>query len=159
MGAAGLTSSSFEMAARGGVGIELDLDRVPTREAGMTPYEIMLSESQERMLLVLRRGAEKTARAIFEKWGLDCAVIGRVIETGAMVLRFDGREVAQVPIARGERGRACLRASLAAERSGLAGERARRPAAAWIIPARSGGCLAARTCAAGAGSFSSTTRP
>ncbi len=99
MGAAGLTSSSFEMAARGGVGIELDLDRVPTREAGMTPYEIMLSESQERMLLVLRRGAEKTARAIFEKWGLDCVVIGRVIETGVMVLRFDGREVAQVPIA------------------------------------------------------------
>ena len=98
MGAAGLTSSSFEMAARGGVGIELDLDRVPTREAGMTPYEIMLSESQERMLLVLRRGAEKTARAIFEKWGLDCVAIGRVIETGTMVLRFDGRDVAQVPI-------------------------------------------------------------
>jgi phosphoribosylformylglycinamidine synthase len=99
MGAAGLTSSSFEMAARGGVGIELDLDRVPIREAGMTPYEIMLSESQERMLLVLRRGAENTARAIFEKWGLDCVTIGRVIETGAMVLRCDGREVAQVPIA------------------------------------------------------------
>jgi phosphoribosylformylglycinamidine synthase len=99
MGAAGLTSSSFEMAARGGVGIELDLDRVPTREPGMTPYEIMLSESQERMLLVLRQGAESTARAIFEKWGLDCVTIGRVIETGAMVLRCDGREVARVPIA------------------------------------------------------------
>jgi phosphoribosylformylglycinamidine synthase subunit PurL len=99
MGAAGLTSSSFEMAARGGVGIELDLDRVPTREPGMTPYEIMLSESQERMLLVLRQGAENTARAIFEKWGLDCVIIGRVIETGAMVLRCDGREVARVPIA------------------------------------------------------------
>jgi phosphoribosylformylglycinamidine synthase len=99
MGAAGLTSSSFEMAARGGVGIELDLDRVPTREPRMTPYEIMLSESQERMLLVLRRGAENRARAIFEKWGLDCVTIGRVIETGAMVLRFDGREVARVPIA------------------------------------------------------------
>jgi phosphoribosylformylglycinamidine synthase subunit PurL len=99
MGAAGLTSSSFEMAARGGVGIELDLDRVPTREPGMTPYEIMLSESQERMLLVLRQGAENTARAIFEKWGLDCVTIGRVIETGAMVLRCDGREVARVPIA------------------------------------------------------------
>jgi phosphoribosylformylglycinamidine synthase len=99
MGAAGLTSSSFEMAARGGVGIELDLDRVPTREPGMTPYEIMLSESQERMLLVLRQGAENTARAIFEKWGLDCVIIGRVIESGAMVLRCDGREVARVPIA------------------------------------------------------------
>jgi phosphoribosylformylglycinamidine synthase len=99
MGAAGLTSSSFEMAARGGVGIELDLDRVPTREAGMTPYEIMLSESQERMLLVLRRGAEEAARAIFAKWGLDCVTVGRVIETGEMVVRFAGREVARVPIA------------------------------------------------------------
>jgi phosphoribosylformylglycinamidine synthase II len=99
MGAAGLTSSSFEMAARGGVGIELDLDRVPTREAGMDAYEIMLSESQERMLLVLRQGAEAKARAIFAKWGLDCAIVGHVIETGAMVLRFADREVARVPIA------------------------------------------------------------
>jgi phosphoribosylformylglycinamidine synthase subunit PurL len=99
MGAAGLTSSSFEMAARGGVGIELDLDRVPTREAGMTPYEIMLSESQERMLLVLRQGAEETARAIFAKWGLDCVTVGRVIERGEMVVRSAGREVARVPIA------------------------------------------------------------
>jgi phosphoribosylformylglycinamidine synthase II len=99
MGAAGLTSSSFEMAARGGVGIELDLERVPTREAGMTPYEIMLSESQERMLVVLRRGAEETARAIFAKWGLDCVTVGRVTETGAMVVRFAGDEVARVPIA------------------------------------------------------------
>ena len=99
MGAAGLTSSSFEMAARGGVGIELDLDRVPTREAGMTPYEIMLSESQERMLLVLRQGAEDRAQAIFDKWGLDCVTVGRVIEAGAMVLRFADREVARVPIA------------------------------------------------------------
>ena len=99
MGAAGLTSSSFEMAARGGVGIELDLDRVPTREAGMTPYEIMLSESQERMLMVLRRGAEQTARAIFAKWALDCVTVGRVIESGEMVVRAAGREVARVPIA------------------------------------------------------------
>jgi phosphoribosylformylglycinamidine synthase len=99
MGAAGLTSSSFEMAARGGVGIELDLDRVPTREAGMTPYEIMLSESQERMLLVLRQGAEAKARAIFDKWGLDCVIVGQVIETDAMVLRFADQEVARVPIA------------------------------------------------------------
>jgi phosphoribosylformylglycinamidine synthase II len=99
MGAAGLTSSSFEMAARGGVGIELDLDRVPTREPDMTPYEIMLSESQERMLLVLRQGAEETARAIFAKWGLDCATVGRVIETDEMVLRLADQEVARVPIA------------------------------------------------------------
>jgi phosphoribosylformylglycinamidine synthase len=87
------------MAARGGVGIELDLDLVPTREPGMTPYEIMLSESQERMLLVLRSGAEAKARAIFDKWGLDCVTVGQVIETGAMVLRFAGEEVARVPIA------------------------------------------------------------
>jgi phosphoribosylformylglycinamidine synthase len=99
MGAAGLTSSSFEMAARGGVGIELDLDRVPTREPGMTPYEIMLSESQERMLLVLRRGVEPTARAIFAKWGLDCVTVGHVIERGEMVLRCAEKEVARVPIA------------------------------------------------------------
>jgi phosphoribosylformylglycinamidine synthase II len=99
MGAAGLTSSSFEMAARGGTGIEMDLDLVPTRETGMTPYEIMLSESQERMLLVLRQGAEATARAVFAKWGLDCVTVGRVTDTGAMVLRFAGEEVARVPIA------------------------------------------------------------
>jgi phosphoribosylformylglycinamidine synthase len=99
MGAAGLTSSSFEMAARGGTGIEMDLDRVPTRETGMTPYEIMLSESQERMLLVLRRGAEAAAAAVFAKWGLDCVTVGRVTDSGAMVLRFAGEEVARVPIA------------------------------------------------------------
>jgi phosphoribosylformylglycinamidine synthase subunit PurL len=99
MGAAGLTSSSFEMAARGGVGIEMDLDRVPTREAGMTPYELMLSESQERMLLVLRQGAEGTARAVFGKWGLECVTVGRVTNTGAMVLRWREQEVARVPIA------------------------------------------------------------
>jgi phosphoribosylformylglycinamidine synthase subunit PurL len=99
MGAAGLTSSSFEMAARGKTGIEMDLDRVPTRETGMTPYEILLSESQERMLLVLRQGSEHRARAVFEKWGLDCVTVGRVTDTGAMVLRFAGKEVARVPIA------------------------------------------------------------
>ena len=77
MGAAGLTSSSVEMAGKGGVGIELDLDQVPARETGMTAYEIMLSESQERMLMVLRPDREDAARAIFEKWELDFAVIGR----------------------------------------------------------------------------------
>ena len=99
MGAAGLTSSSFEMAARGGVGIEMDLERVPTREAGMTPYELMLSESQERMLLVLRQGAEATARAVFAKWDLECVTVGRVTDSGAVVLRWHGDEVAHVPVA------------------------------------------------------------
>src|SRR4051795_10559062 len=82
MGAAGLTSSSVEMAGKGGLGIELDLDRVPVREASMSAYEIMLSESQERMLIILAPGAEETARAIFGKWELDFAVIGRVTATG-----------------------------------------------------------------------------
>ena len=77
MGAAGLTSSSVEMADKGGVGIELDLDRVPTREAGMTAYEMMLSESQERMLMVLKPGAEPIAERVFRKWELDFAVIGQ----------------------------------------------------------------------------------
>jgi phosphoribosylformylglycinamidine synthase len=99
MGAAGLTSSSFEMASRGRVGIEMDLDRVPVREAGMTPYEIMLSESQERMLLVLRQGKEAEALAVFAKWELDCETVGRVTDTGRMVLRWQGEVVGDVPIA------------------------------------------------------------
>jgi phosphoribosylformylglycinamidine synthase len=99
MGAAGLTSSSFEMAARGGVGIEMDLDRVPTREPGMTPYEMMLSESQERMLLVLHQGAEDVARAVFAKWELDCVTFGRVTDSGAVELRFRGEQVARIPVA------------------------------------------------------------
>ncbi len=99
MGAAGLTSSSFEMASKGGVGVELDLDKVPTRETGMTAYEIMLSESQERMLMVLRPGAEGRARAVFEKWELDFAVIGRITDTRHMVVRHHGEVVVDVPIA------------------------------------------------------------
>ncbi len=98
MGAAGLTSSSVEMAGKGGLGITLDLDRVPAREAGMTPYEIMLSESQERMLMVLRPGSEGEARRIFEKWELDFAVIGRVTETGRLVLRMHGETAADIPV-------------------------------------------------------------
>src|SRR5690606_2862911 len=86
MGAAGLTSSSVEMASKGGVGIRLVMDKVPRREAGMTPYEMMLSESQERMLMVLRPGREAEAEAIFRKWELDFAVIGEVTDTGRMVL-------------------------------------------------------------------------
>ena len=98
MGAAGLTSSSVEMAGKGGLGIELDLDRVPVREPQMTAYEIMLSESQERMLMILRPGSEPEARHIFEKWELDFAVIGRVTETGRLVLRMGVEIAADIPV-------------------------------------------------------------
>jgi phosphoribosylformylglycinamidine synthase II len=98
MGAAGLTSSGFEMASKGGVGVELDLDQVPQREENMTPYEMMLSESQERMLMVLKPGTEDQARAIFEKWELDFAIVGQLTETGHMVLRHKGEIVADLPI-------------------------------------------------------------
>ena len=98
MGAAGLTSSSFEMASKAGTGIELDLDHVPRRETGMNAYEIMLSESQERMLMILRPGWEDTARAIFEKWDLEMAVVGRVTDTGRMVIHHDGERAADLPI-------------------------------------------------------------
>ncbi|MBC9033638.1 phosphoribosylformylglycinamidine synthase subunit PurL [Sphingomonas sp. JC676] len=99
MGAAGLTSSSVEMASKGGVGIELIMDDVPQRETGMTPYEMMLSESQERMLMVLKPGREDFAQAIFEKWELDFAVIGHVTDTGRMVLKWKGDTVADIPLA------------------------------------------------------------
>ncbi len=98
MGAAGLTSSSVEMAGKGGLGIELDLDRVPVREERMTPYEIMLSESQERMLMILKPGSEDQARRIFEKWELDFAIIGRVTETGKLILRMHGDVAADMPV-------------------------------------------------------------
>ncbi|MBL8771234.1 MAG: phosphoribosylformylglycinamidine synthase subunit PurL [Phenylobacterium sp.] len=99
MGAAGLTSSSVEMAGKGGVGIELDLDAVPQREEGMTAYEMMLSESQERMLAILKPGRERDGHAIFEKWGLDAAIIGRTTDTGHLVLKHHGETVADVPLA------------------------------------------------------------
>ncbi len=98
MGAAGLTCSSFEMASKGGIGVELELDQVPCREDGMTPYEMMLSESQERMLMVLQPGQEDLARRVFEKWDLDFAVIGRLTDTGRMVLKLDGEVVGDLPI-------------------------------------------------------------
>src|SRR5687768_7054237 len=98
MGAAGLTSSSVEMASKGGVGIRLDMDKVPCREEGMTPYEMMLSESQERMLMVLKPGREAEAEAIFTKWELDFAVIGEVTDTGHMVLEFGGEVVCDIPL-------------------------------------------------------------
>jgi phosphoribosylformylglycinamidine synthase II len=99
MGAAGLTSSSLEMSGKGGMGIELELDKVPMRETGMTPYEIMLSESQERMLMVLKPGKEELARKIFEKWELDFAVIGKLTTTGNLVLKMHGEVVADMPVA------------------------------------------------------------
>jgi phosphoribosylformylglycinamidine synthase len=99
MGAAGLTSSSVEMAGKGGVGIELDLDAVPQRESGMTAYEMMLSESQERMLMVLRPDRQDMARAIFEKWDLDFAVIGHITGTGRIVVKHKGVTEADIPLA------------------------------------------------------------
>ncbi len=98
MGAAGLTSSSVEMASKGGVGLQLDLELVPCRETGMTPYEMMLSESQERMLMVLKPGREAFAEAIFRKWELDFAVIGHVTDTERLVLTFHGERVADIPL-------------------------------------------------------------
>jgi phosphoribosylformylglycinamidine synthase len=98
MGAAGLTSSSVEMASKGGVGIRLDMNNVPCREEGMTPYEMMLSESQERMLMVLKPGREAEAEAIFRKWELDFAVIGEVTDTGRMELVWNGETVADIPL-------------------------------------------------------------
>ncbi|MCB1537768.1 MAG: phosphoribosylformylglycinamidine synthase subunit PurL [Rhodospirillales bacterium] len=98
MGAAGLTSSSVEIAAKGDVGLELDLDRVPMRETGMVPYEIMLSESQERMLVILKPGREEQAKKIFDKWDLDFAVIGRTVERRFLTLTMYGRVWCDIPV-------------------------------------------------------------
>src|SRR2546428_2832985 len=97
MGAAGLTCSTMEMASRGGTGIEIDLARVPQRETSMTPYEIMLSESQERMLLVAERGREQEVLEVFRKWGLDAVEIGRVTENGLLRVLHHGRVAAEIP--------------------------------------------------------------
>jgi phosphoribosylformylglycinamidine synthase len=99
MGAAGLTSSSVEMAGKGGVGITLDLDAVPQREEGMSAYEMMLSESQERMLAILKPGREHDGERIFKKWGLDAATIGWTTDTGRMILTHKGETVCDVPLA------------------------------------------------------------
>ncbi len=98
MGAAGLTSSSFEMAGRSGSGMIMHLDRVPAREEGMTPYEFMLSESQERMLICAKKGSEQAIIDIFEKWDLDAAVVGEVTATGRMELFWHGEKCADVPV-------------------------------------------------------------
>ena len=97
MGAAGLTCSTCETASRGGTGIEIDLALVPQREPGMTPYETMLSESQERMLIIVRAGHEQTVTDIFEKWDLPCALIGRVTDDGLMRVKDHGKTVAEIP--------------------------------------------------------------
>jgi phosphoribosylformylglycinamidine synthase II len=98
MGAAGLTSSSVEMASKGNLGIELYLDRVPNREEGMTPYEMMLSESQERMLIILEDGKEKEAKKIFEKWDLDFEVIGKTTNSNNLTLKFNDEIIGEIPI-------------------------------------------------------------
>ena len=98
MGAAGLTSSSIEMASKGNLGIEINLNKVPCRETKMTPYEIMLSESQERMLIVLENGKEEQAKKIFDKWNLDFAVIGKTTNTKNIELLFDDKSVAKIPV-------------------------------------------------------------
>src|SRR6202142_1386336 len=98
MGAAGLTSSSVEMAGKGGVGVELNLDLVPQREEGMSAYEMMLSESQERMLAILKPGREADGERIFQKWGLDAAVIGHTTDSGHLVLTHRGETVCDIPL-------------------------------------------------------------
>jgi phosphoribosylformylglycinamidine synthase len=98
MGAAGLTSSSIEMASKGNLGIEINLNKVPCRETKMTPYEIMLSESQERMLIVLENGKEDQAKKIFDKWNLDFAVIGKTTKSKKIELFFDNEQVADIPV-------------------------------------------------------------
>ena len=98
MGAAGLTSSSVEMASKGNLGIEIDLDKVPCREEKMTPYEMMLSESQERMLLILNSGKEENAKKIFNKWGLDFSIIRKTTSSKNLVLNFNQKEVANLPL-------------------------------------------------------------
>ena len=98
MGAAGLTSSSIEMASKGNLGIEINLNKVPCRETKMTPYEIMLSESQERMLIVLENGKEDLAKKIFDKWNLDFAIIGKTTNSKNIELFFDNEQVANIPV-------------------------------------------------------------
>jgi len=98
MGAAGLTSSSVEMASKGNLGIEINLNKIPCREKKMTPYEMMLSESQERMLLILNSGKEEKAKSIFSKWGLDFSVIGKTTNTKNLVLIFNEKKVADLPL-------------------------------------------------------------
>ena len=98
MGAAGLTSSSVEMASKGKLGIEINLNKIPCRENKMTPYEMMLSESQERMLIILKDGMEAKAKKVFDKWDLEFVVIGKTTDTNDLVLKFDNKVVGEIPI-------------------------------------------------------------
>ena len=98
MGADGLTSSSIEMASKGNLGIEINLNKVPCREEKMSPYEMMLSESQERMLIILNSGKEENAKRIFNKWGLDFSIIGKTTNSKNLVLNFNRKEVANLPL-------------------------------------------------------------
>jgi phosphoribosylformylglycinamidine synthase II len=120
MGAAGLTCSTCETASRGGSGIEIDLSKVPKREPGMTPYEILLSESQERMLIIAKRGKETLVREIFDKWDVPCAEIGRVTDDGMMRVRNNGSVAAEIP------------AKPLAEQAPLYSREAKRPAVAAV---------------------------
>src|SRR5271163_3149628 len=140
MGAAGLTSSSSEMASRGGLGIEIDLARVPQRETGMTPYEIMLSESQERMLLVAERGREREVFDVFHKWGLDAVEIGRVTEDGILRVLNHGEVAAAIPAhAIAEEGPRYERAIARPDATAEAGASAAAVAAALRLPVAAAG--------------------
>src|SRR5271163_2963979 len=140
MGAAGLTSSSSEMASRGGLGIEIDLARVPQRETGMTPYEIMLSESQERMLLVAERGREREVFDVFHKWGLDAVEIGRVTEDGFLRVLNHGEVAAAIPAhAIAEEGPRYERAIARPDAAAEAGASAAAVAAALRLPVAEAG--------------------
>src|SRR5271154_3480896 len=140
MGAAGLTSSSSEMASRGGLGVEIDLARVPQRETGMTPYEIMLSESQERMLLVAERGREREVFDVFHKWGLDAVEIGRVTEDGILRVLNHGEVAAAIPAhAIAEEGPRYERAIARPDATAEAGASAAAVAAALRLPVAAAG--------------------
>ena len=157
MGAAGLTCSAVEMGAKGDLGVTLDLDKVPCRETGMTAYEMMLSESQERMLMVLHPDKEAEAEAIFRKWGLDFAVVGQTTPTRRFIVRHRGAVMADLPIKElGDEAPVYHRpfvepAEAAGHRSGV------RRAAAADRRTRWKRCSARRTCAQNAGCGSSTT--
>ncbi len=143
MGAAGLTCSTCETASRGGAGIEIELDRVPQRESGMNSYEIMLSESQERMLVIVQRGREREIEEIFAKWDLHASNVGAVTDTGRMVVRQHGVPVADIP-ASVLTDQAPLYEREAREPPSLAVTRAWTPAAR---PARPGAAAAGRAAA------------
>ena len=159
MGAAGLTCSTCEMGSRGGAGIEIDVMHVPQRETGMTPYEIMLSESQERMLLVVKRGREAEVERIFEKWDLHAAHIGDVTGDGLMRVKDHGKVVAEIPNTRARRRGAGLRPSDGAPGVSRrrAATRSRRRCRRSRRRTRCSRCWSRRRSPASAGSTASTT--